>query len=72
MTASRLLDFGVTNDQAWESDLACGGKIQIFVERVGNEGGILDRVVPPSVSTVCRLRPISPRVGNCSKASSRG
>ena len=31
---SRLLDFGVTNEQAWEVGLACGGKIEIFVERV--------------------------------------
>ena len=30
----RLLDFGVTNSQAWEVGLACGGKIQIFVERL--------------------------------------
>jgi xanthine/CO dehydrogenase XdhC/CoxF family maturation factor len=30
----RLLDFGVTNEQAWEVGLACGGKLQIFVERV--------------------------------------
>ena len=30
----RLFDFGVTNEQAWEVGLACGGKIQIFVERV--------------------------------------
>ena len=30
----RLLDFGVTNEQAWEVGLAGGGKIEIFVERV--------------------------------------
>jgi xanthine/CO dehydrogenase XdhC/CoxF family maturation factor len=30
----RMLDFGVTNEQAWEVGLACGGKIAIFVERV--------------------------------------
>ena len=28
----RLLDFGVTNEQAWEVGLACGGKVQVFVE----------------------------------------
>jgi xanthine/CO dehydrogenase XdhC/CoxF family maturation factor len=31
---TRLLDFGVTNEQAWDVGLACGGKIQIFVERL--------------------------------------
>jgi xanthine/CO dehydrogenase XdhC/CoxF family maturation factor len=30
----RLLDFGVSDKQAWEVGLACGGKIEIFVERV--------------------------------------
>ena len=30
----RLLDFGVTNEQAWEVGLACGGKIQVYVERI--------------------------------------
>ena len=30
----RLLDFGVSNSQAWEVGLACGGKIQIFLERI--------------------------------------
>ena len=30
----RLLDFGVTDEQAWDVGLACGGKVQIFVERL--------------------------------------
>ena len=30
----RLLDFGVSDEQAWEVGLACGGKIEILVERV--------------------------------------
>jgi xanthine/CO dehydrogenase XdhC/CoxF family maturation factor len=30
----RLLDFGVSNSQAWEVGLACGGKIQIYLERL--------------------------------------
>lgn len=30
----KLLEFGVTNDQAWEVGLACGGKIEVFVERL--------------------------------------
>jgi xanthine/CO dehydrogenase XdhC/CoxF family maturation factor len=28
----RLLDFGVSNEQAWEVGLACGGKLQIYLE----------------------------------------
>ena len=30
----KLLDFGVTDEQAWEVGLACGGKVQVFVEPV--------------------------------------
>lgn len=32
--APRLLDFGVSNEMAWEVGLACGGKVQVYVERV--------------------------------------
>ncbi|MBT3790830.1 MAG: XdhC family protein [Alphaproteobacteria bacterium] len=31
---ARVLDFGVSNDQAWEVGLACGGKVQVYVERL--------------------------------------
>jgi xanthine/CO dehydrogenase XdhC/CoxF family maturation factor len=31
----RLLDFGVTDERAWEVGLACGGKVKVFVERLG-------------------------------------
>ena len=30
----RLLEFGVTNDEAWEVGLACGGEIEVLVEPV--------------------------------------
>jgi xanthine/CO dehydrogenase XdhC/CoxF family maturation factor len=30
----RKLTFGVSNDQAWSVGLACGGQIEIFVERI--------------------------------------
>ena len=31
----KLLDFGVSDEQAWDVGLACGGKVQVYVERVG-------------------------------------
>jgi len=30
----RLLEFSVTNEQAWEVGLACGGRVDVFVERL--------------------------------------
>jgi xanthine/CO dehydrogenase XdhC/CoxF family maturation factor len=30
----RVLEFGVSNEQAWSVGLACGGRIEIFVEPV--------------------------------------
>jgi len=29
-----LLEFGVSNEQAWEVGLACGGTVQVYVEKV--------------------------------------
>ena len=30
--ASKLVEYGVTNAEAWEVGLACGGKVQLYVE----------------------------------------
>jgi xanthine dehydrogenase accessory factor len=32
--ASRVLEFGVTDETAWDVGLACGGKVEVFVEAV--------------------------------------
>lgn len=29
---TQLLDFGISNERAWEVGLSCGGKLKVFVE----------------------------------------
>lgn len=38
--ASRMLAFGVSDETAWEVGLACGGKVEVFVEAVAPEAGL--------------------------------
>jgi len=30
----KLLDYGVSNEQAWEVGLACGGKLEVYIEPI--------------------------------------
>ena len=38
--APRSLEFGVTNEMAWEVGLACGGKVQLLVERASSGNAV--------------------------------
>ena len=40
--AARTLEFGVTNEMAWEVGLACGGRVYLFVEPVHGGGQSVD------------------------------
>jgi xanthine/CO dehydrogenase XdhC/CoxF family maturation factor len=33
--APRMLDFGVADETAWRVGLSCGGRIRVYVEKVG-------------------------------------
>ena len=58
----RLLQFGVSNEQAWEVGLSCGGKIEVFVEPLAlmtkefynSYQDHLDRNEPFVVATIVR------------------
>jgi len=41
---SRILSFGVTNEQAWDSGLACGGKVDVWVSKATEQGAILKKL----------------------------
>ncbi|GAB4182853.1 MAG: XdhC family protein [Rhodocyclaceae bacterium] len=34
----RLLEFGVSDERAWEAGLSCGGRLQVYVERIERSG----------------------------------
>jgi xanthine dehydrogenase accessory factor len=37
------LEFGVSDEMAWEVGLACGGTIRVWVEPLGADGGVTDK-----------------------------
>jgi xanthine dehydrogenase accessory factor len=56
----RLLDFQVTNNQAWEMGLSCGGQIEVLLEKVVSEHPLIQQLEStPTNKTIWRLISIS-------------
>ena len=62
---SRVLAFGVSDETAWEVGLACGGKVEVFVEAVAPDGGggasraVLEALIDARTAS-CRSRRRTP------------
>jgi xanthine dehydrogenase accessory factor len=41
----RLVSFGITNEQAWDVGLICGGRIDIYIESLDNNRDMLKKVI---------------------------
>jgi xanthine dehydrogenase accessory factor len=52
----RVLDFGVTNEQAWEVGLACGGDIKILVEKAGSHRDVSRLASERPLATVTNIQ----------------
>ena len=53
---NRLLEFGVSNEQAWEVGLACGGDVRILVERVKDLKALEKLINGKPIATVTNLK----------------
>lgn len=55
--APRMLEFSVTNDQAWEVGLSCGGRVRVLVEAVTEKLPCMDQILsaagPVILTTDC-------------------
>lgn len=53
----QMLEFSVSNDQAWEVGLSCGGRVRVLVERITEKLSFMDRILsatgPVVLTTDC-------------------
>ena len=54
--APRTMQFGITNETAWEVGLACGGQVELFVERVSAGGGATEARTDPGLALLREVR----------------
>jgi xanthine dehydrogenase accessory factor len=56
---SKLLDYGVSDDDAFAVGLACGGRIRVQVQPVGTDGGVPEDILAALVEARERRRPVA-------------
>ncbi len=56
---SKLLEFGVSDDEAFATGLACGGTIRILVQPVAADGGMPKYILAEIVAARAERRPIA-------------
>ena len=54
--APRSMQFGITNETAWEVGLACGGQVELFVERVSAGDGATEARTDPGLALLRKVR----------------
>jgi len=53
----KLLEFGVTDEMAWEVGLACGGTVRVLVARIGGAGGLDPAILDGLIAARTAKRP---------------
>jgi len=71
----QILDFTVSNDQAWEVGLSCGGRVRVLVEAIEAKLPFVERILaatgPVILQTDCKSGETSLRAGDHNAGKSR-
>ncbi len=62
---SRILEFGVSDDEAFSVGLACGGRIRVLLEPIGGENGIPEDILAALTDLRAQRIPALYRVNIC-------
>ncbi len=71
----RMLEFSVSNDQAWEVGLSCGGRVRVLVESISEKLPFMDNILtakePVVLTTDCTTGKTIFALGNNNAAKSK-
>jgi xanthine dehydrogenase accessory factor len=71
----QMLDFSVSNDQAWEVGLSCGGRVRVLVETIGQKLPFMDKILnatgPVILTTDCTSGQTTFAIGDNNAGKSR-